>query len=347
VVVANGCEGEPVSSKDHALLRLAPHLVIDGAVLAARAVGAAQIYLCVHRGSGDLSRLRRALAERPADEPRIHLVEVPARYVSSEESALVRFLNTGDARPTAKPPRPFESGVGRRPTLIDNVETLAQLALIARHGPDWFRGAGTADSPGTTLVTLSGALHRPGVYEVPLGTAIGSVLGLAGGATGVLQAVLVGGYGGAWLPLPAAESVPLSHEGLRAAGGVLGVGALVALPAGACAIAETAGILRYLAGESARQCGPCMFGLPAIASDMADLVNQGSPAILARLRTRLGVIPGRGACGHPDGAARLAASALQVFEAEAREHAFGRPCFWSKQPTVTAAPLPAPRPEWR
>lgn len=339
VVVANGCEGEPASGKDRALLTVAPHLVIDGAVLAATAIDATEIILCVHRADPIAGSVAGALAERPSGEIPIRLVQVPGRYVASEESALVNFLETGDARPTAKPPRPFERGVRGRPTLVDNVETLAHLALIARYGSEWFRGCGTPDSPGTTLVTAGGGVARPGVYETAFGTPVAEVLDQAGGPAGTPQAILFGGYGGTWLPAPAAAGIRLSHEDLRAAGAALGVASLTVLPARACGLAETARVLRYLAGESARQCGPCMFGLPAIADDFTSLVLGGRAAALAgqRLRTRLSVIPGRGACAHPDGAVRLAASALRCFADDLRAHLAGRPCAWAAHP---ALPLP-------
>jgi NADH:ubiquinone oxidoreductase subunit F (NADH-binding) len=321
VVVANGCEGEPLSRKDHALLSLAPHLVLDGIMLAAHAVHATEAILCVHQGSATASSITAALNERHDDPVQLRLVEIPPRYVASEESALINFLNTGDARPTVTPPRPTERGVGGRPTLVDNVDTLAQVAVIARTGGDTYR------RDHTTLITPTGAVRRPGVYEVPAGTRIGEALDRAGGGTRPLQAVLVGGYGGSWLPLPAAARLPLTHEALRDAGASLGVAALFALPADTCGVVETSNILAYLAAESARQCGPCMFGLPAIATDFAELARgRARRGTLERLTRRLGVVRGRGACAHPDGAVRLAASALQVFGADIAAHGTGRGC---------------------
>lgn len=309
IVLANGCEGEPISQKDRTLLALSPHLVLDGVMLAAHAVRASEAIVCVHRGGSAV--LAAALRERTGDPVSTRVVEVPARYVASEESALVNFLSTGDARPTAKPPRPAERGLRGRPTLVDNVETLAQLARIARIGPDGFRASET------TLVTVGGAVPNPGVFEIPAGTSVGAVLALAGGSGGA-RAVLSGGYGGSWLGLPGGARVPMTHRALAAAGSSFGVGALWVLPARATGLTETAQILAYLAKESANQCGPCMFGLPAIAADFAELAarHSGRAVVLDRLRRRLGVIPGRGACSHPDGAARLAASALRVFAHE-------------------------------
>lgn len=326
VVVANGCEGDPASLKDRALLELAPHLVLDGIVLAALAVGARDAVLCLAAGGLQIARIADALAER-ADPVEVRVAEVPHRYVASEESALVRFLTRGDARPTMTPPRPAQRGVHGKPTLVDNVETLAHLALIARFGAEWYRGCGTAAAPGTTLVTLGGAVWRPGVYEVEHGTSLEAVLDEAGGPAGSAAAVLVGGLGGAWLAPPFAD-IAFTPEDLRRAGADGGgVAALAVLPQRACGLAETARVVRYLAAESARQCGPCMFGLPAIAEDMRALaVGGGGAAVLERLRRRVDVVRGRGACAHPDGAAALVASALMVFADDAERHVAGSPC---------------------
>jgi NADH:ubiquinone oxidoreductase subunit F (NADH-binding) len=350
VVVANGCEGEPVSGKDHVLLELAPHLVFDGAAAVATALGADDVVLCVHRGDAILPRVRDAMAEGRTDRIRLRVVEVPARYVASEESALVNFIDTGVARPTTKPPRPFERGVGGRPTMIANVETLAHVALIARYGADWFRSVGTVDSPGTTLVTVGGAVSYPGVLEVALGTPLGTVLELAGGLAEPAQALLVGGLSGGWLPMRRAVGVRLDHAELRSAGAALGVAAILAMPVEACGVTETARIASYLADESARQCGPCMFGLPAVADDLWILVYaEGDTSTAAqRLNRRLGLLTGRGACGHPDGAARLVRGALDAFRDDFRDHAHGRPCRWAGHPWLALPTAGDPTPAgWR
>lgn len=340
IVLANGCEGEPASNKDAALLALAPHLVLDGAIAAAHALGANEVTICVHNSAAAARTLPLAIAERRDPVP-IRLVEIPARYVASEASALVHYLNTGDdARPTSTPLRAAQRGIRRRPTLVDNVETLAHLALITRYGADWFTRSGTARLPGTLLLTVGGAVRHRGVYEVPGGTTLATALHHAGGPTTPIQAILAGGYAGSWLPVPQALHTPLTHDDMRAAGATLGVAAFLALPTDACGLACTAHLLRYLADESAKQCGPCMFGLPAIATDLADLTagHPDAPTVLARLRRRLAVIPGRGACAHPDGAVQLTASALRVFHADLAEHLDGRPCARAGDPPLF--PLP-------
>ncbi len=184
VVVANGMESEPASEKDQALLARAPHLVLDGIALAAEAVGANEAHLCLPRTRDWLiDAVLAAVAERRRaglDPVPLAVHDLPHHYVSSEETSLVHWLNGGEAKPTYTPPRPFERGVGKRPTLIDNVETLAHVALIARYGADWFREAGRADAAGTMLTTVSGAVAQPGVYEVEAGSSVGEMLAMAG-----------------------------------------------------------------------------------------------------------------------------------------------------------------------
>jgi NADH:ubiquinone oxidoreductase subunit F (NADH-binding) len=330
VVVANGMESEPASEKDQALLARAPHLVLDGIALAAAAVGASEAHLCLARTRERLiAGVHAALAERHRarlDSVPITVHQVPHQYVSSEETALVHWLNGGQAKPTTTPPRPFERGVGKRPTLIDNVETLAHVAMIARYGASWFRQAGTADTAGTMLITAAGSVAQPGVYEIEAGVRVEDVIALAG-ARRDSQAVLIGGYFGTWHDIVDVAGLPFTAAGLRPAGAAPGAGVVLVLPAGSCGLAEAARILRYLASQSAQQCGPCMFGLPAIADDMAQLASnrpEGDP--LARMRRRFAQIVGRGACRHPDGAVRMAASALSAFAADAHAHARRRPC---------------------
>ena len=340
-VVANGCEGEAISEKDHALLTVAPHLALDGLQIAGHAVGAGEAIICVHRDDPVAASVATAVAERIDDPLPIRVVEVPGRYVSSEESALVNFINTGEGRPTAKPPRVFERGVSGRPTALDNVETLAHLALIARYGADWFRRQGSATAPGTSLFTLTGAVARPGVHELPLGLPLAEALRAAGGVSTPIQAVLLGGYAGTWVKLPEAADWALAPKELKTAGAALGVAVVRALPVRACGLVETARIVRYLAGESARQCGPCMFGLPAIADDLGYLAagrRHQAQAALHQLRRRLDIISGRGACAHPDGAVRLASSALRVFSHDVAAHAAGRPCPYAAGPAHLTVP---------
>ena len=232
----------------------------------------------------------------------MRLAEAPAHYVTGEESALVHWLDGGEAKPTKVPPRPFERGVAGRPTLVDNVETLAHLALITRFGSTWWRSIGTGEDPGSCLTTVTGASRRPAVFEVPYGLPLLTLLEHAEVQPG--QGVLIGGYFGTWLSPEAARSVTLTRGGLAAAGASLGCGAIVALPADVCPLMELARVTRWLAGESAGQCGPCAFGLPAIAGAVEDLAAGGRPReSLARARSmaadgrQAGRLQAAGRCG--------------------------------------------------
>ena len=326
VLVANAAEGEPLSAKDATLLARAPHQVLEGIVLAASAVGAREAYLCLPAGLAPPPAVQDAVRRHDLAGVTVHLRAVPRRYVASEESALVQLLSGGPALPTSRPPRAAERGVRGAPTLVLNVETLAGVALAVHCGPQRYRAVGDPAEPGTLLVTVAGAVPAPGVVELPTGTPAGTALAAAGAVD--VGAVLTGGYGGAWLSGEAARSAPLTHAGMRAAGGVLGPGILAVLPRHACGPAETAAVARYLAGQSAGQCGPCVFGLPDIAGAL-DAAVAGGPhaaAALAAVRRWTATLPGRGACRHPDGAARLVASALRVFAADLSAHVSGRPC---------------------
>ncbi len=318
--------------------------------------------ICACRGARDwlIDSVLAAVAERQkqgGDPVPISVHDLPHHYVSSEETSLVHWLNGGEAKPTNTPPRPFERGVGKRPTLVDNVETLAHVALIARYGADWFREAGRGDATGTMLTTVTGAVAAPGVYEIEAGAAVQDVLALAG-ADVEADAVLIGGYFGTWHDISGSPACRFTAAGLSRAGGSPGAGVIFVLPPAACGLGEAARILRYLASQSAQQCGPCLFGLPAIADDLAQLASSaGRKAIRsAGCSGASAQITGRGACRHPDGAVRMAASALQAFAADAHAHARRRLCLASRrgrQPAARyqSALLPVPRPwaegEWR
>lgn len=325
-VVVNGSETEPASAKDRLLLSRLPHLVLDGAVLAARAVGAREVIIKVGDGVPEVARaLDGAIAVRDDKRVTIEVVVGPEGYVTGEETAVVNYLARGVSKPTFVPPRPFERGLRGRPTLIQNPETLCQLALIVRYGADWFRELGSDADPGSALVTISGAVVHPGVYELAFGTPMTDLLAAAGGPSEPLQALLVGGYFGTWVESSRALGLRLSREDLRSVGCALGSGVLIALGESACGLHESARVIDYLAGQSAGQCGPCVHGLAAIADSVCAFADGvAHPQELDRLLRWASEIRGRGACHHPDGAVRFVESALTVFGHELENHRHGR-----------------------
>ncbi|HKU30745.1 MAG TPA: NADH-ubiquinone oxidoreductase-F iron-sulfur binding region domain-containing protein [Arthrobacter sp.] len=320
VVIANGAEGEPLSFKDRTLLANAPHLVIDGLLAVGRAVSAAQVY--IYASSVSLPGVARAVAERPGS-PGIVLVEAPPGFISGEASAVVNYLATGAAIPFDKQGRLSETGFKGQPAVVLNVETLAHIALIARYGPDWFREVGTPEDPGTRLASVSGGAPEDDVVlELPGGAVLTDVLLAAGTNLANVSAVLVGGYHGRWVrPEPYLIS-PFgpAHHVVRP-----GAGVIHSIAAGQCGLQVTAGMARYLAGESAKQCGPCMFGLPAMASVFERLAaGVPDPRLPTEVDRLAALVAGRGACRHPDGTARLVTSALDVFSDDVQAHLSGR-----------------------
>lgn len=339
-VLVNAAEGEPMSRKDRVLLERTPHLVLDGAFAVADVIGAERVVVAVPELAVRAAEaVGRALAER-SQTRRASIATVPVAYLAGEETALINYLEGGALKPRFVPPRPFERGLRGRPTLVQNPETLAHLALIARYGSAWFREVGTEDHPGSTLVTVAGAVARPGVHEIGCGTPLGAVIEEAGGPTDHLRAVLVGGYHGTWLPASVIPSVRLEDSALAAYGASLAAGILVALGESACPARELAGTMSWLAAQSAHQCGPCRNGLPALAELLGLMADGRAPSdSWARLERWGRQVVGRGACHLPDGAMRFLASGLTVFASEVADHERFGPCDACHHPlTLSAAP---------
>ncbi len=330
-LLVNGAEGEPLSAKDRTLMALRPQVVVDGALLAADAVGAREIVFYIGAAQQKArAAVAHALGERRSARRRptvsIRLIAAPDAYVAGEESAAVHFVNAGDARPTTTPPRPFERGIAGRPTLVQNAETLAHVALIARFGSSWYRALGRGATPGSGLLTLHGVRAR-GVREVEFGTTVGELAAGAGLDQDDMHAVLLGGYFGAFVTPERAMGLALDPLGLRGAGLGLGSGVVAFLGRSECGVRTTAGVIEYMAAQSAAQCGPCVFGLRAIADTVAAVANlHAMPADIERLRRWNTQLVGRGACHHPDGAASLLASAFDVFATEFALHVNHRSC---------------------
>jgi len=315
IVIGNGSEGEPLSAKDATLLAAAPHLVLDGLLICADALGATEAHLVV--GALTEAGVRAALAER-SDTHAVRLRVETGGFVGGEATAVVAGIAGGRPVPADRPARLAVSGLHRRPTMVQIVETLAHIALIARHGAVWHRAVGTTDAPGTRLVSVSWGQHTPRVFEVLGGSSLRSLLHAAGAPDAT--STLVGGFHGAWVPASALDA-PLSVAGLAPYGASPGAGILHPLAQGACGIQVTARTLATLAAASAGQCGPCANGLPRIVELMRELL-AGADTV-AELRRIAGLIEGRGACHHPDGTIRMLRSALVVFADDVAAHAHG------------------------
>ncbi len=351
IVVVNASESEPASRKDETLLGLRPHVVLDGAAIAARAVGADEVVIHLHRGSASaLPALQVAFAERVrarVADPRWHISQGPRRYVAGESTAVVSHIEGGQAKPRFTTLPLAARGVHDRPTLLNNVETLGHLALIARYGAQEWRSFGASPWSGPTLVTLHGGVTERGlVVEITGHVTIGELLVEAGGLTMQPAAVLVGGYAGSWLPAERAWRLPVERAAMTAAGAPPGCGLIAVLPSGMCGIRETARVLAWLADEGAGQCGPCVFGLPAIAELFDHLAGgRRGRRVEGRFVRLADRIAGRGACRHPDGVVQLARTALAVFADDVQRHRKGQRCGGEQHASVL--PLPSTERGWR
>jgi len=312
VVVANGAEGEPLSVKDVALLELRPHLVLDGLACAAEALGSDDAFIWLHEGAhAARAAVTRALSERAqlGFGPRIRLRVGPDRYLTGESSAVVQALSGGPALPTFGRVPAAVSGIGGRPTLVQNVETLARVAIAARG----------RDALSSVLLSIAAFRHRV-VIEAPATTSLHDAITSVSGSDAP-EAVLVGGYGGRWARWVELDGLSLAEADLQAHGRSLGAGVLLVLPAGECGISWSAGIAGYLADSSARQCGPCLFGLRAIAEVLDELAaTTAHRRDTRRLERFIAEVTGRGGCHHPDGAAGMVASALTAFADDVAAH---------------------------
>jgi NADH:ubiquinone oxidoreductase subunit F (NADH-binding) len=310
-VVVNGSESEPASQKDRTLMRLAPHLVLDGALVAARALGTTRVTVVVHDRAA-ASALTWAVRER-RDAAHVRVVVQAGGFVSGEVRSVIRSLGGGPAVPPGRRVLPHEHGVDGAPTYASNVETFAQLALLSSLGSDRFAEVGSPDEPGTMLLTLLGDVPHLGVVEVPTGLPLSALLPDQDLSP---RPVLVGGYHGSWVT--DVGGLALSRPALRAAGLPLNAGVVARLSADTCALGEVAAVSSWLAGQSAGQCGPCFFGLPTVARDVHALLRGSDPG--ADLARRVAQLPGRGACAHPDGTAMFVRTALATLVDEVEAH---------------------------
>ena len=320
VVVVNASEGEPASRKDAALMSCAPHVVLDGAAAVAHALRTREVHIVVPT---ELPSIRigveKALRERAAAGERLkwELHDAAPRFVAGQAQAVLQLLAGRENLPVTAWKPEAVSGHRGRPTLLSNAETFAHLGHLAQVGTAGYSAHGTSDEPGTTLLTLRGDGWDPEVREVAFGTPLTEVL------TGaeMAQPLLLGGYHGTWLRPAQVRGLAVSRKDIAAAGATLGAGVMLPLAEGWCPLVRTAALVDYLAGQSAKRCGPCLNGLPAMAVALRNLVHRGGS--VQRVEELCGFVVRRGACAHPDGTARLVISMLAAFPEEVDSHLLG------------------------
>ena len=293
-VVLNADEGEPGTFKDREVMLRRPHLVIEGLAIAAETLAAGDVYIYV-RGEFGACRaaLERALAEAlerrdlAAPEeggPRWHFTDGHGAYICGEESALLESLEGKRGMPRLRPPFPVEKGFRDKPTLVQNVETIACVPAVLLSGGERFRGLGRT-GPGSKLYCLSGHVARPGVYEAPLGVTLAELLEEAGGVggSGRLKAFSPGGASSGFLPAAAAD-LPLDFKSLAAAGSMLGSAGIVVLDDTVDMVEAALAQAVFFEDESCGQCSPCRIGTQMVRQALERYLEGGrDPRALADL----------------------------------------------------------------
>jgi NADH:ubiquinone oxidoreductase subunit F (NADH-binding) len=320
--------------------------VLDGLCCAAETLGSTRAVVWLHEHDRDTRRvLEEAIVERRAQgvqEPPVTVVTGPSSYVSGESSAIARALAGGPALPSFHALRRSPQLTADRPTtVVHNVETLARVALAARECHPGVVPAVECYAPGplTTVLTVLTPTCRHVMETWTTASLRDCVMRSCWPADRTPASVLLGGFGGAWARWSDVADLEVHEGAMRSAGVTLGPGIVAPMGAAACGVAETAAIVGYLAESSARQCGPCVFGLRALAQDLESLrAGSGRPRELRRIADDLTAIRGRGACHHPDGAVRLVESAVETFRLDFDWHARGRRCVHWGSPVI-----PVPR----
>lgn len=332
-LICNGNEDEPGTYKDRLLLEETPHQVIEGAVIAALATGINRVILYVNPGlTGALAAVREALdqwlegpwpgavAERLGRPFSLELLPSSGHYCGGEETAAIEWVEGKFPFPRGKPPYPAESGVHGNPTLINNIETLANVGHIVRHGAEWYRGLGRTGG-GTKLYTLSGDVLHPGVYELPMGTPLRDLIFDYGGGMleeAGIKAIFTGGPSNTLLTAEDLD-VPLDFDSVRARGASLGTGAIIVISEGTGIVRRVADYVRFFAHSSCGQCPPCKTGTH-YASMLLERIDtgHGTQADLDALIDLCRILPGSGRCHLIEGVVKLLNSSFAHFLHEYR-----------------------------
>lgn len=355
VAVANLMGAEPSSLGDRALAEGKPHLVVEGLLIAAYAIGASEAIVAV-RGDWTLAveRLRAAASEATDAHLAGYLVlgtdvsiqlsvrDGSGAYVAGEETALLAALEGDRGMPTIRPPYPATRGLNGAPTLVQNAETLAHVAWIASHSAEAFASVGSEASRGTKLVTIMGRVAEPGLLEVPLGTSLLDIIGLAGGPTGTLKAAFVGGPGGGAIDA-GALGMAYDYEPLTAAGAIIGSGSILVADAGTCMVDAA----RFFADFSAREaCGkavPCRIGTRRLVEALDRiLAATPRPNDLQLLRELSRKVSDTALCKLEQLMPGPILTTLDRFEDEYRAHAERGECLAGSCRTPGVAPLLEP-----
>ena len=335
-LVMNGGEDEPGSKKDRVLMENLPHLVIEGVILASYAVGASKAYLYINENYQAATKsITDALAEARAGgywgknvldssfNLEIELTPAPHDYVAGEDTAALEVIEGKKPLPRQKPPFPVTVGLFGKPTAVNNVETLANVAPIVLRGAKWYRGFGTAESPGTMIFALDEDVNRPGVYELPFGTSLQYLIeecggGIKGGKK--IKAIMPAAPSSAFLP-PDKAGTPLDHNSMREAGSALGCGVVRLVSEGSCIVEEVLKISEFFAAESCGQCPACRMETSTLTALLKKVQQgQGGPPVLEQFGKVLAFNKGKGFCTLIAMPGPPIESALRLFPGDFESH---------------------------
>jgi NADH:ubiquinone oxidoreductase subunit F (NADH-binding) len=335
-LILNGGEDEPGSKKDRVLLENLPHLVIEGTVLAAYAIGATKAYLYINANYAvAIKTITDALTEAKAAgywgenilgsdfALDIEIVPAPDNYVAGEDTAALEVIEGRKAWPRQKPPFPVTVGLYGKPTSVNNVETLANVAPIVLQGADWYRKFGTAESTGTMIFSLDDDLNRPGVYELPFGTPLRYLIEECGGGLKSgkkIKAIMPAAPSSAYLP-PEKIDTPLDHNSMRDAGSGLGCGVVRLVAEGTCIVEEVIKISEFFTAESCGQCPACRMETNTLTSLLKKVqAGQGGQTILEQFAKVLAFNKGKGFCNLIAMPGPPIESALKLFPGDFAAH---------------------------
>lgn len=333
-VVANGIEADPGAQLDRTLMEADPHALVEGVALAAYAVRATDAIIAVNaRYTTAVERLRGAItaaegrgylgadAMHTGSPLRVEVRPLSGSFVLGEETVLLRALEDRRAQPDQRPPFPAGKGLWGQPTLVNNVETLATVPWVVANGSSAYAAIGSPEAPGTTLVQLSGAIHRPGVAEVPVGTSLREVVEqVGGGATGQLKAILVGGPSGGFLP-PEALDTPLAFGELAAAGVLMGSGTITVVDDTTCLVDLATLLTRYLNDEACGKTIPCRIGTRRLAElGQGFCTGHSRPTDMALVASLAADIQDGALCGLERTAVNPLLTGMRYFGQEFQDH---------------------------
>jgi NADH:ubiquinone oxidoreductase subunit F (NADH-binding) len=335
-LVLNGGEDEPGSKKDRVLLENLPHLVVEGTILAAYAIGATKTYLYINANYDvAIKTITDALTEAKAANYwgenilgsdfalDIEIVPAPHNYVAGEDTAALEVIEGRKAWPRQKPPFPVTVGLFGKPTAVNNVETLANVAPIVLQGANWYRKFGTAESAGTMIFSLGDDVNRPGVYELPFGTPLRYLIEACGGGMKSgkkIKAIMPAAPSSAYLPLEKMDT-PLDHNSIRDAGSGLGCGVVRLVAEGTCIVEEVIKISEFFTVESCGQCPACRMETNTLTSLLKKVqAGQGGQPILEQFGKVLAFNKGKGFCNLIAMPGPPIESALKLFPADFTAH---------------------------